>query len=232
MSEEHTAEAVELDPGAFDLGSWLAGKSTSTTYTTKVRTDLESFRRVVELQERGQQVHADLVEARKAAEKSAGSASLGEVTPAAAEVDELTKEFESLRKEYNRAAKLLKASELTIVFSADDRKAQRGLMPVIQEHFPEVLAGTELTQSKVMSLMREHPEIMEKQNAVMLHSTIASITNSRGGKVVRGQIELADVEKLIASVGNPDREKLYRHMNLAINSSNLTEEAIDAGFPG
>lgn len=232
MSENTEAVAAELDPGTFRLSDWLVGKATSTTYTTRVRTDLESFRRVIELQEQGREVHADLAEATKVAEKSAGSGSLGETTPAAAEVERLKAEFAELKKQHDKAQKLLDASTLTIVFSADDRKMQRGIMPTILEHFPELTSGGELTQSSVMALMREHPEILEKQNATMLHSTIESMTNAKGQVVKRGDISLEEVEALIASVGNPDREKLYRHMNLAINSSNLTEEAIDAGFPG
>lgn len=223
---------VDLDAGSFDLGEWLSGKTTTARYTTTVRTDKDAFRRVIELQEKGRDLHAEITEAEKSAEKSAGSGSIGEVSPAAARVVELKEEFAKLKKEHDEARKALDASELTIVFSATGGSVNKGIMTVLQEHFPEVLQGGEISQSNLMRVVREHPEVLEKQNSLMIHDTIESITNAKGQVVRRGDITLEQVEQLIASVGVPDREKLARHMGLAINSSSLTEEVIDAGFPG
>lgn len=223
---------VDLDAGSFDLGEWLSGKTTTARYTTTVRTDKDAFRRVIELQEKGRDLHAEIMEAEKSAEKSAGSGSIGEVSPAAARVVELKEEFAKLKKEHDEARKALDASELTIVFSATGGSVNKGIMTVLQEHFPEVLQGGEISQSNLMRVVREHPEVLEKQNSLMIHDTIESITNAKGQVVRRGDITLEQVEQLIASVGVPDREKLARHMGLAINSSSLTEEVIDAGFPG
>jgi hypothetical protein len=223
---------VDLDAGSFDLGEWLSGKTTTARYTTTVRTDKDAFRRVIELQEKGRDLHTEITEAEKSAEKSAGSGSIGEVSPAAARVVELKEEFAKLKKEHDEARKALDASELTIVFSATGGSVNKGIMTVLQEHFPEVLQGGEISQSNLMRVVREHPEVLEKQNSLMIHDTIESITNAKGQVVRRGDITLEQVEQLIASVGVPDREKLARHMGLAINSSTLTEEVIDAGFPG
>jgi hypothetical protein len=223
---------VDLDAGSFDLGEWLSGKTTTARYTTTVRTDKDAFRRVIELQEKGRDLHTEITEAEKSAEKSAGSGSIGEVSPAAARVVELKEEFAKLKKEHDEARKALDASELTIVFSATGGSVNKGIMTVLQEHFPEVLQGGEISQSNLMRVVREHPEVLEKQNSLMIHDTIESITNAKGQVVRRGDITLEQVEQLIASVGVPDREKLARHMGLAINSSSLTEEVIDAGFPG
>lgn len=223
---------VDLDAGSFDLGEWLSGKTTTARYTTTVRTDKDAFRRVIELQEKGRDLHTKITEAEKSAEKSAGSGSIGEVSPAAARVVELKEEFAKLKKEHDEARKALDASELTIVFSATGGSVNKGIMTVLQEHFPEVLQGGEISQSNLMRVVREHPEVLEKQNSLMIHDTIESITNAKGQVVRRGDITLEQVEQLIASVGVPDREKLARHMGLAINSSSLTEEVIDAGFPG
>lgn len=229
MSEN---KAAELNAGTFDLGQWLSGTITSTKYTCKVRLNLDAFRRVVELQERGRDVHAALTQATEAAEKSTGSGSLGEVSPAAEKVEELRKEFEALKEEHDKARAELEASELTIVLAADDRSATRGVLPILQEHFPEVLKGEEMTQAKMMSLLRTNPEIMDKQNAVILHSTIESVTTAQGQTVQRNEITLEWVEMILGGISQPDRERLFQNMNLAINSSTLTEEAIDAGFPG
>jgi hypothetical protein len=223
---------VDLDAGSFDLGEWLSGKTTTARYTTTVRTDKDAFRRVIELQEKGRDLHTEITEAEKSAEKSAGSGSIGEVSPAAARVVELKEEFAKLKKEHDEARKALDASELTIVVSATGGSVNKGIMTVLQEHFPEVLQGGEISQSNLMRVVREHPEVLEKQNSLMIHDTIESITNAKGQVVRRGDITLEQVEQLIASVGVPDREKLARHMGLAINSSSLTEEVIDAGFPG
>lgn len=223
---------VDLDAGSFDLGEWLSGKTTTTRYTTTVRTDKDAFRRVIELQEKGRELHAEITEAEEAAKKSAGSASIGEVTPAASRLKELKEEFAQLKEEHDLARKTLDASKLTVVFSADKPNVNKGLMSVLQDHFPEVLQGQEITQSNLMRVAREHPEVLEKQNSLMLHETIESITNAKGQVVRRGDITPEQVDQLIASVGIPDRDKLIRHMGLAINSSSLTEEAIDAGFPG
>ena len=100
MSED---KAAELNAGTFDLGQWLSGTIASTKYTCKVRLNLDAFRRVVELQERGRDVHAALTQATEAAEKSTGSGSLGEVSPAAEKVEELRKEFEALKEEHDKA---------------------------------------------------------------------------------------------------------------------------------
>lgn len=247
MTEHDGEQKVELpDAETFDIGEWISGKITVSEYSPVVYLDKDGVRRLTDMRTQAQKILAELGEIEKSlprvakqVEQSAAEMSLTE----ASEADKLhvelqdkqtslNKELKTLRKEYDKLHKEVAKSKLTVTLAAGDRDAYRHITPALMKNFPELSQGVEPTQAQIQKMITENPEVMVQQNKLMLHATIKEMTTADGTKVPAERITFEAVEKLWDGVGARDRDKLLQNMSLAMSAAFMSEEAVDAGFPG
>lgn len=244
MAENEDRPEVEApDAGDFDLHAWIGGHHTYPEYSVKIHLDKAAVVESNKLLSEIEKLETEFSELRELAEKATGGGgSLGE------EADN-TKRYRLVGKELKekKAARVsildkAKNSALTVVLckpsvgSEDEDKSNPFdyVRKTLAEEFPDhVKVLNSMDQDQTRELFTEHPEISHRQNVLLFHVMIASITNPQGQTIERGpKLGEENISVLIKRLENSDINRLQLNVNLAMSGAELREEQIDAGFPG
>lgn len=238
MTEEtaHKLEVEAPDAGEFDLGAWIDGHHAYPTYVTTVHLDKDAVVQANKLLAEIEKLEKDLASLQEIVENSSATGSLGEESDVTKRHREVGKQVKAKKSEREGVLAKAKSSALKVVFQKGGKDGEgdvfAGVRKALTEEFPHLAADfTSTDRDRAQRVFQDNSDLTHRQNVLLFHATIASITNAKGQVVQRGEkLGEAVISNLIRRLDGSDLSRLQINANQSLMGADLAEEQIDAGF--
>lgn len=222
LSDEQKAQIQEsLDATTFSLTDFLDRKWTFPSFTTTVYLDGATASKISGLDQKIYDLKGRMEKAQRSAkENSPGT--LG--APAeSAEVVEYRHRLEELEAERKRLTEVFRASALKVVFRQQfpSNELYKRATAKAKDAFPK------LSEEQI----DKDPEAAEYKGRYVMLYTLEGIYDYQG-KQPAEELTIEHVRVLMDRLVPSERQKLDRHMMMALTGGDVMQRAADAGFPG